>query len=141
MGTTLGPSTKRPPTSTRYRALRLQCRIPSLLPLLAASMVSQQVELVLHQHAKRLPEQHTALETCQSTTPPWKLVKVSFLVKLCIWKLTHKYRVRVVAVMFWLSKRAPSSTRTCKACSDYQWAWCGAWPKPCRKAIANSTRP
>merc|ERR1712056_13791 len=79
MGTTLGPSTKRPPTSTRHRALRLQCRLPSLLPLLAASMVSQQIELVLHQHAKRLPEQHTALETCQSTTPPWKLVKLSFM--------------------------------------------------------------
>merc|ERR1712056_51955 len=140
MGTTLGPSTKRPPTSTRYRALRLQCRLPSLLPLLAASMVSQQVELVLHQHAKRLPEQHTALETCLSTTPPWKLVKVSFLVKLCIWKLTHKCRVRVVAVMFGYPN-APHLQRALAKRVVIIWAWCGAWPKPCRKAVANSTRP
>merc|ERR1712056_3258 len=131
MGTTLGPSTKRPPTSTRYRALRLQCRIPSLLPLLAASMVSQQVELVLHQHAKKLPEHNTALEACESI----------IYVKLLHLEAHAQVQSARGGSYVWLSKCAPSSTRTCKACSDYQWAWCGAWPKPCRKAVANSIRP
>merc|ERR1712217_454752 len=54
----------------------------------------------LHQHAKRLPEQHTALKTCQSPTPALEACETITYVKLCIWKLTHKYRVRAVAVVF-----------------------------------------
>jgi len=63
---TFRPSAQWSPTSARHRTIRLQRRIPSLLPLLEAAMVSQQISLVLHKSAKRLPGQHTGVDSRQS---------------------------------------------------------------------------
>merc|ERR1712150_159941 len=54
-------TTQRAPASTRYRTVRLQCRLPSLLPLFKTSMESQQAKLVLYEHAEGVPEQHSGM--------------------------------------------------------------------------------
>jgi len=63
----LGPTTEWAPTGTRYWTVRLQCRLPSLLPLFNATVESQQAQLVLYKYAERLPEQHTSVIACERT--------------------------------------------------------------------------
>merc|ERR1712110_858333 len=59
--TSIRPSAKWSPTSARHGTIRLRCRLPSLLPLLEAAMVSKQIGMVLHQPAEGMPVQHSSM--------------------------------------------------------------------------------